>query len=169
MYNGLTFPGIILHEYAHEKACKAVGLEVYTARYFELWPPEGQPAGFVLHEETDNYWNSFVISVAPMAVNSIFAIALGVIAGVLGGVLSWIFLWGSFSFGLHALPSNRDLMNAFEQLDLNKNPVAVLTMPVVLVLLVADYLRYFWVALIYAIILTSIGWELGMALLLFAV
>lgn len=55
----LTFPGVIIHEWAHKKFCEWLGILVHKVVYFRF----GNPAGYVLHEPPKTYKQTFWISV----------------------------------------------------------------------------------------------------------
>lgn len=65
----LTFPGIIVHEFAHKSFCQRVGVPVYEVCYFRC----GNPAGYVKHGPVQRYSQAFLIGVAPFIVNSLLA------------------------------------------------------------------------------------------------
>ena len=46
----LTFPGVIVHEWAHKLYCNWTGVLVHKVVYFQF----ANPAGYVLHSEPKN-------------------------------------------------------------------------------------------------------------------
>ena len=66
----LTFPGVIVHEAAHLLFCRMFGLAVFDVCFFRF----GNPAGYVLHEETDDFKKSFFVSMGPFFVNSFLCV-----------------------------------------------------------------------------------------------
>ncbi|WP_431212439.1 DUF3267 domain-containing protein [Puia sp. P3] len=46
----LTFPGVIVHEFAHQLFCRLYKVPVFEVVYFQL----GNPAGYVMHEAVKN-------------------------------------------------------------------------------------------------------------------
>src|SRR5678809_909987 len=63
----LTFPGVIVHELAHQLFCRLYKVPVFKVVYFQAQ----NPAGYVLHEIPDNKFHSIMISVGPFFVNTI--------------------------------------------------------------------------------------------------
>ena len=45
----ITFPGVVIHELAHQILCLLCGLELYEVKYLQLINPNG----YVVHESTD--------------------------------------------------------------------------------------------------------------------
>jgi len=62
-----TFPGVIVHELAHQLFCRWFKVPVFKVVYFRV----GNPAGYVQHEIITNKWQSMVVSVGPFFVNTI--------------------------------------------------------------------------------------------------
>src|SRR5262245_34082238 len=62
-----TFPGVIVHEFAHLLFCRLYKVPVFKVVYFQV----GNPAGYVMHEPADNKWHSIMISIGPFIVNTI--------------------------------------------------------------------------------------------------
>ena len=50
----LTFPGVIVHELAHQICCKICGVAVYQVKYFQFQ----NPCGYVIHENVTNPWKN---------------------------------------------------------------------------------------------------------------
>lgn len=47
LISALTFPGVILHEWAHKLFCKRLGVKVLEVKYFQIGK---KVAGYVVHE-----------------------------------------------------------------------------------------------------------------------
>ena len=157
----LTFPGVIVHEFAHERLCNAFDVPVHEVVYFRL----GTPAGYVLHEEPDRYRQTFAISVAPFLINTVLALVLfGAVAVAWGrpdgmglvtdelGTVGWALLWLGFSTGMHAFPSKGDAREIWRrsQAEWRTAPLTLLGLPFVLVIYVANLLSVLWFDAIYA-------------------
>src|SRR3989339_738951 len=69
-YELLTAPGVMMHELGHAIFCLSAGVKVYRIRLFQF----GKTAGFVEHDEPNNFFQGFLISVGPLIVNSLFAL-----------------------------------------------------------------------------------------------
>lgn len=157
----LTFPGVIVHEFAHKTFCHRYDVPVYEVCYFRL----GNPAGFVIHEEPRRYRQSFMISVAPFLVNTALALAAFVAIAVLWGApsgdldtdrMGWgalVLLWLGISVGMHAFPSTGDAKGIWSRTRRlwRTSPLVLLGVPFVLLIYVANLLRFLWFDAIYAI------------------
>ncbi|CDK30425.1 metalloprotease family protein [Candidatus Babela massiliensis] len=116
----LTFPGVIVHEFAHKLFCDIFNVPVYYVNYFI---PLSDQAGRVIHKNTDNFWTLFFISVAPLIVNSLlcmlftFPFASTYFLGTdtvwysNSTILNILITWLGYSIGFHAIPSNQDVKN----------------------------------------------------------
>lgn len=107
--NTLTFPGAVVHEYAHVVAVRRRGLRVLDVRLFK---PFANPAGYVLHSPTRSRTDALVVGLAPFVVNTVFALAVGALALPAFELGLWAFVavaWLSWSLALHAPPSLEDV------------------------------------------------------------
>lgn len=158
----VTFPGVVVHEFAHKKACDWIGVPVIEARYFRL----GNPPGYVRHLEPERYRQSFAISVAPFLVNSVLAFALlagyatlsATTAGIESGdttvqAATWLTLWLGLSVGIHAFPSTGDARTLWDRsrAEWRGAPVVLLGVPVVALIYVANLLSRFYLDVLYAV------------------
>ena len=155
----LTFPGVIVHEWAHKVFCDHLGVRVHKVVYFQF----GNPAGYVSHEEPKTYKQTFWISVGPLLVNSMGTIALSFIAtNVISGSGLWYFLlWLAISIGMHSFPSDHDMEHIQKS---SKTAIQnggmflyYLAFPLVALVWIANKLRFFWFDAIYAITLISLS------------
>lgn len=117
-----TFPGIFLHEIAHQLMCNLLGLPVLEVHYFALF---GESAGHVRYKSPDDFYVTFLVSMAPLILNSLvcmlflfpFLISyqLGtndyVSLGMPFLILKYVLAWIGISAGFWAMPSPRDLEN----------------------------------------------------------
>ena len=65
-----TFPGVIIHEAAHLFFCKINKLAVFDVCYFRF----GNPAGYVVHETTNDFGKTFMVGMGPFFINSFFCV-----------------------------------------------------------------------------------------------
>lgn len=169
----VTFPGVIAHEYAHERACKKRHLIVTDVCYFQLRSPNG----FVKHEQPRRYADAFWISVAPFAFNTALAVAVAIVAGVfyfaseLTGIspVGWLAVlggWIAVSLAWHAFPSKHDAENVwrYAKREWRSSWFARLGFPVVVVLYICHYLSYVWFDAVYALAVVG-GTIWGLAML----
>ncbi|MCL5775113.1 MAG: metalloprotease family protein [Patescibacteria group bacterium] len=108
----LTFPGVIIHEWAHKKYCDWTGVRVHQVVYFRV----GNPAGFVLHEQPKLYSQVFWISTGPLIINSFLAIVISFLATQAQpeSILYYVLYWIAISAGMHAFPSDQDTKYVLE-------------------------------------------------------
>jgi hypothetical protein len=67
-----TFPGIIVHEAAHLLFCRLRKVAVLDACYFQF----GNPAGYVIHENTGNFYTTFLVSMGPFLLNTLLCLII---------------------------------------------------------------------------------------------
>lgn len=152
----LTFPGIIVHEFAHMFFCKLRKIAVFDACYFRI----GNPAGYVIHENTNNFTTTFWVSMGPFVVNTLLCLLICFPAYMpvkffnLDHPLSYFLIWLGVSIGMHAIPSNLDANNVFQQAKeqvKHKNIFAILSFPLVGLIYIFNILRIIWADLIYGV------------------
>jgi hypothetical protein len=152
----LTFPGIIIHEFAHMLFCKIRKVAVLDACYFRV----GNPAGYVIHENSNNFTTTFLISMGPFFVNTILCLLICLPAYMpikffgIDHPLSYFIIWLGVSIGMHAIPSNQDANNVYEQakLEVKKmNILALISFPLIGFIYLFNILRIIWADLIYGI------------------
>ncbi|MGA2916036.1 MAG: DUF3267 domain-containing protein [Sedimentisphaerales bacterium] len=163
----LTFPGVIVHEFAHMLFCKIRGVAVLDVCFFRL----GNPSGYVVHEETKDFTTTFLVAVGPFIVNSLLCMVICFpalfpvrIFGV-EDILSYTLLWLGVSIGMHSFPSTGDASSLFQQAKKaasSLNPLAIISFPLVIVIYAANILRFFWFDYIYGV---AIGLGLPLFLL----
>lgn len=155
----ITFPGVIIHEWAHKKFCNWTGVVVQKVVYFRF----GNPAGYVIHERPQKYSQIFWISTGPLIINSLLTIILSYIASQIQpeSFLYYLLLWIAISVGMHAFPSDQDASHIFnESKTLLKNGGSALhyfAYPFYALIWLANKLRFIWFDLWYAIALMSLG------------
>ncbi|MFZ4508882.1 MAG: DUF3267 domain-containing protein, partial [Fimbriimonas sp.] len=136
-----TFPGVIVHEFAHLLFCRIYGLKVYEVKYFQLSVGFGTPAGYVIHEAAANPWHNIWVSVGPFTVNTILGVIIALPAAIPfshhGSVdlLHWFQLWLGVSIAAHAFPSLGDAESIWKIVTSKETPwlTRVLAFPIVLV------------------------------------
>ncbi len=106
----ISSPGIVLHEYAHLRCCHLFGVKVYDYKLLDLFS-FSYIGGYVEHEQVKDPFKQFVISYAPLLVNSAATLLFGIISiSVLpmSPIAAKVLFWLAFFFGFHALPSYND-------------------------------------------------------------
>lgn len=146
----LTFPGVILHEYAHKKFCELLGVQVYEVCYFRF----GNPAGYVKHEPVRGYTQAFLIDIAPFLLNTIVAFVIFLFAvHIFESYLQYFLYWLGISIAMNAFPSSEDANNLWEysKRAWRVTPLALIGFPVVVLIKIANILSVVWFDLFYAI------------------
>lgn len=150
----ITFPGVIVHEFAHMFFCKIRKVAVLEVCYFRV----GDPSGYVIHENTENFNTTFLISMGPFIINTLLCLFICLPSYMpikyfnINHPLSYLLLWIGISIGMHAIPSNQDADNVFIQAK-NKikegNILAIISFPLVGLVKVFNFLRIIWIDVIY--------------------
>ncbi|MFB6180767.1 MAG: hypothetical protein ABEJ93_02730 [Candidatus Nanohalobium sp.] len=158
----LTFPGVIIHEYAHEKMCRWRNVPVVEVVYFQL----GNPAGYVKHGEPENFTDTFAVSAAPFLINTILAVLLFTVVASMNpyieglgyaglGIVDGFLLWLGFSTAMHSIPSSGDAKNIWRRAksDWRDSILALVGFPLAAVIYTGDKLQFIWFDAIYGLIL----------------
>jgi len=165
----VTFPGVIVHEVAHQLFCRLRGVPVYDVRYFQF---NLKVAGYVLHAPPQDFGSTFLISVGPLLVNTLLCLAICFSASipyrVFGDrtITTYFLLWLGVSIGMHAFPSNVDAKHIWSsaKAEVKKGSVAaVLAFPFVVLVYIANLLSIIWFDALYGFFIGVIlpGWILG--------
>ena len=149
----VTFPGVIVHELAHQLFCRWFRIPVLNVCYFRV----GNPADFVIHEPATKSYQSVLISVGPFLVNTTigaivsFPAAIPVIKFGAGDLLDYFLIWLGVSIAMHAIPSTGDAKSMWQSVK-DVSPVTrLLVMPILGVIYLATIGRFFWLDLFYGI------------------
>lgn len=151
-----TFPGVIVHEFAHMLFCKLRKVAVFEVCYIRY----GNPSGYVIHEPTENFLTTFLISMGPFFVNTLLCLLICLPAYMpikffdIAHPLSYFLIWLGVSIGMNAIPSNQDANAVFNQAKVKikqLNPLAIISFPIVGLIYVFNILRFFWADLFYGI------------------
>ncbi|MGA8313488.1 MAG: hypothetical protein WB755_25925 [Terriglobales bacterium] len=158
----LTFPGVIVHETGHFFFCRLFRLAVFDVCFFRF----GNPAGYVIHERTENFKALFFVSMGPFFVNTLLCMIFCTAAFLpvwelkTQDPLAYFFYWLGLSIGMHAFPSKDDLSNIWELAPgkaKHGNVLAVISLPLIAILYVLNYARFFWADLGYGIAVGILG------------
>jgi hypothetical protein len=158
----LTFPGVIVHEAGHLFFCKLFKLQVYDVCFFRL----GNPAGYVVHEKSDNFTAMFFVSMGPFFANTLLCVLFCSAAFLpiwelkVEDPIAYFYYWLGLSIGMHAFPSTADLSNLWAVApDLAKrgNVLAIVSLPIAGVLYVLNLARFVWADLGYGIAVGILG------------
>lgn len=162
LISALTFPGVIVHEFAHQLFCRLFRVPVYEVVYFQM----KNPSGFVAHEPTEKPLASFMISVGPFLINTILGMFIVFPAAVelfrfevWSNLLSLLLGWLGISILMHAFPSTGDAKVMVHSI--LKNPevnlvVKVFTAPVIGLVYLGAIGSMMWLDLIYAVFMAMV-------------
>ena len=152
----LTFPGVIVHEIAHMLFLKLRNVPILDVCFFRF----GNPSGYIVHAEIENFSTSLLVSVGPFLINSILCILIcfpaffPVKVFEVNNILSFLLLWLGVSIGMHAFPSIQDANNLLAHAKkevITLNPLAIISFPIVLLIYLANILSFFWFDYIYGL------------------
>jgi hypothetical protein len=158
----LTFPGVIVHEAGHLFFCRLFKLQVYDVCFFRF----GNPAGYVIHERTDQFLPLFFVSMGPFFANTLLCMVFCTAAFLpvwelkVSDPLAYFFYWLGLSIGMHAFPSTADLSNMWElapERAKQGNVLAIISLPLVGILYLLNFARMFWADLGYGIAVGILG------------
>lgn len=152
----ITFPGVIVHELAHQVFCYLCGLRVYEVKYFQF----KNPSGYVIHEATDRPGKVFLTSMGPFFVNTLLGLLIILPASIeviafkeYRNILSLVLAWVGFSVLMHAFPSTGDAKVMVDQILRNKKVgilPKILAAPFIGLVYVGAIGSVFWLDAIYA-------------------
>lgn len=153
----ITFPGVIVHEIAHQLFCRFSRVAVLDVCYFRF----GNPAGYVVHEIPRRHVQHILIGVGPFLVNSLlgpliaFPAALPVLKFQAGSPLDYLLIWLGVSITMHAFPSTGDARSIWAAVRSSDVPLVtrLLTFPIVALIYLGALGSFFWLDLIYGILL----------------
>lgn len=105
-----TFPGIIIHEVAHQFFCRFFRVAILEVCYFRLASPEG----YIMHEPPRKPYQCLLIGMGPFFINSL----LGILIAFPAVIPVWTFksesagdfflIWLGLSIAMHAFPTTGD-------------------------------------------------------------
>lgn len=160
----ISFPGVIIHEWAHKKFCEWTGVPVHKVVYFRF----GNPAGYVEHGEPHAYRKTFWISFGPFVINTAGAILFGFLVGIMPDSMRWLgifFAWVAMSAGMHSFPSDHDtkhiLSESKRSLKDGGSVFHYLAYPFFILFWIANKLKFFWFDVLYAFVAVVIGVKLA--------
>jgi hypothetical protein len=149
----LTFPGVIVHEIAHQLFCRLFRVAVLNVCYFRV----GNPAGYVVHEHPKKASQHLWIGIGPFFLNTILG-ALIALPGAIpvlqfesGTILDWFFVWLGVSIAMHAFPSTGDAKSIWQGVQSAETPVGVriIAAPVVGIIYLGAVGSFFWLDALY--------------------
>ena len=152
-----TFPGVIVHEMAHQLFCRLTRTAILDVCYFRF----GNPAGYVIHETPLRVSQHLLIGIGPFFVNS-FLGALIALPGVIpvlqfeaGTPMDYAFVWLGLSIAMHAFPSTGDAKSMWKAIKTPGTSVAIrlVGMPLVGAIYLGALGSVVWLDLAYGVAL----------------
>lgn len=153
----VTFPGIIVHEFAHQIFCRILRIPVFEVVYFRV----GNPCGYVQHEATEDPLKVFLTSTGPFIINSLLGILILTPVAIpilkfheYTNPLNLLLAWVGFSILMHAFPSTGDAKNMVRQILKNEKIgilPKILCAPVIALIYIGAVGSIFWLDLAYAV------------------
>jgi hypothetical protein len=151
----LTFPGVIVHELAHQLFCRLFGVAIFEVCYFRF----GNPAGYVIHEHPAKTGQQIWIGIGPFIVNSVLGAIIAAPASIqviqfdAGSPLEYFLIWLGVSIAMHSFPSTGDARTLRTAVSAAGVPVGVkmAAYPVVGLIYVGAIGSFIWLDAIYGV------------------
>ncbi|RYD85464.1 MAG: DUF3267 domain-containing protein [Sphingobacteriales bacterium] len=148
-----TFPGVIVHELAHQLFCRWFKVPVFGVCYFRF----ENPVGYVIHEPAKEVYQTVFISVGPFIINTILCFVIGFSAALQfkfdsANLLDYLLMYLAISIGAHAFPSTGDASSLWNAVVKSKTSSwfskAIVT-PIVGFIYLGALGSFFWLDIIY--------------------
>ena len=151
----VTFPGVIIHELAHQLFCRLYKVPVFKVVYIQA----GNPAGYVLHERARNKLQGIMISVGPFVVNTVVGALISLPAALpvfvfhKAGPVDYLLIYLGVSIAMHAFPSRGDANVIWEAMKEEDTPlwVKIIGYPVVGLIYLGSLGSFFWLDVLYGV------------------
>ncbi|SFN75098.1 Putative zincin peptidase [Chitinophaga sp. YR627] len=150
----VTFPGVIVHEFAHQLFCRIFGVAIFEVKYFQM----ANPVGYVKHEPVRNPVHQLLIGTGPFIINTLIALLIAFPAAIPvfmfneGTILDYLLLYLGLSIGMHAFPSTGDANVLWQTLWHGEQVplwLKIITVPIVGLIYLGAIGSFFWLDLIY--------------------
>ena len=155
----VTFPGVIVHELAHQIFCMLMKVPVYDVKYFQL----KNPAGYVLHERSERPGANILISIGPFIVNTLLGaiimlpVSIRLVQLNYRDPLTIILAWIGISILINSFPSTGDAKSLITDVLKNKEVsilFRVIVAPIIFLIYIGAIGSAIWLDLLYAIVIT---------------
>src|SRR5215204_4714963 len=152
----VTFPGVIVHELAHQLFGRLYKIPVFKVVYFQAQ----NPAGYVIHDVPANKFQSVMISIGPFFINTILGALIALPAslpvlhfGHAASPLDAVLIYLGVSISMHAFPSTGDAAAIWQSVNEGGTPlwVKIIAYPVVGLIYLGALGSFFWLDLVYGI------------------
>ena len=149
----ITFPGVIVHEIAHQLFCRLAGVSVLDVCYFRF----GNPAGYVIHEIPRKPQQSLLIGIGPFFLNTVVGAIIALPAAIpvlkfeTGSPLNYVLIWLGVSIAMHSFPSTGDAKSIWDAIKGPEIflPAKIVAVPIVGLIYICAFGSMFWLDLIY--------------------
>jgi hypothetical protein len=148
----ITFPGVMVHELAHQLFCVWTGTKVLKVCYFRF----ENPAGYVIHERPASLWAHMLIGIGPLFVNTGLGVVIGIFALPFKHSIEpvyYLLMWLAVSIAMHSFPSTGDARSIWSAIQRPDSPfvVKVVGTPLVGLIFLGAFGSMFWLDLFYGI------------------
>jgi hypothetical protein len=157
----LTFPGVIVHELAHQLVCWLLRIPVFEVCYFRL-RVRGS-VGFVRHGIPPTGWGSLLVGLGPLLINSIVGVVIAFPAAIdwmLGVLHGWdiVIAWLGVSIAMHSFPSTGDAASIWRAVNGPRNSFLekMVAVPLVALIWIGAIGSIFWLDAIYGFLIALI-------------
>lgn len=155
----ITFPGVIVHEFAHALFCKLFGMDIFEVRYFIFSVDPRKPAGYVLHRPSAHAWQNAVVGIGPLFVNTILGAiiaapsAYSVLKFESRHPLDLFLAWLGISIAMHSFPSTGDAASIWKSVTGPETPflTKLVGVPLVGLIYIGAIGSVFWLDAIYGV------------------
>ena len=155
----VTFPGVIVHELAHQLFCRWFKVSVFEVCYFRF----ENPVGYVIHEPAPKSYQTILISVGPFIINTIIAFLVAFPAAMQykfgdANGFDYILLYLGVSIGAHAFPSTGDAQSLWDSTMKSEDTsllVKIIVAPIVGFIYLGALGSFFWLDIAYGIAVSS--------------
>ena len=165
----LTFPGVIVHEIAHQLFCRIFGVAVLDVCYFRF----GNPAGYVVHEHPVKPGQQIWIAIGPFLVNTVIGGIIAAPAAIqvfmfeAADPVDFLLIWLGVSIAMHAFPSTGDAKTLRTAMSEAGVPLGVklIAYPIIAMIFLGAIGSYVWLDVVYGVAVAIVGPMVLVALL----
>ena len=151
----VTFPGVIVHEIAHQLFCRWMKVAVFKVCYFQV----DNPVGYVIHEQPGKIYQNIPISMGPFFVNTVLGFIIAFPASLAfkfgtANPLDFLLMYLGVSIAMHAFPSTGDANSMWAAIMKNEESpflLKIITAPLACLIYLGAAGSVFWLDLLYGI------------------
>lgn len=113
LFDVLTFPGVVVHEWATKLFCRLTRVSIFGISYLR---PDNPP-GYVVHEPPRSQIDRMLIIVGPFVLNTVLGLFIATPGAIplfqFGGgfIIEYLLIWLGFSLAMHAFPTDSETTN----------------------------------------------------------